>query len=231
MSVAEWIRDLPDEEYHKRKELSSTGIRDFMECPKYYYEKYHLGKHVKKRTKALLDGARLHAAILERKLEDLSDEDLDIADAIISDPEFQYYFSDGHAEISGFGTLNGVDCRIRCDYLVPGNNLILDLKTTASLSMKSINYSIEDYGYHYQAAFYSMLAEEITGNKHGFLFCFMEKKAPYRVQILELSRNYLSTAQNAVLGYLDVFRGCLKNNDWPKHKNEFQVVKHWSERG
>jgi hypothetical protein len=60
--------NLPDETYHAEKRLSSSGIRDILDNPTYYWFNSNFNPlKEEKKTEALTDGRIFHALVLERE--------------------------------------------------------------------------------------------------------------------------------------------------------------------
>jgi exodeoxyribonuclease VIII len=125
-------------------------------------------------------------------------------------------------EVSIFQTLCGVDCKARFDILPTLGHLLVDLKTTKSASKWSFRNSIVQYGYHIQAAYYSMIYEAEFGvEPSGFAFLAVEKTGPYDFAMHELSRETLQKSKELVKESLLSFAACSALNDWqgyPKHE-------------
>lgn len=100
-------------------------------------------------------------------------------------------------ESSLFTKDQGVDLKSRLDIFAPG--LVADLKTTHSLDTFLVD--AEAYGYYRQMAWYVAAAEAVTGEKFpNVILAAVEKRAPYRSALFEISSRDIETAryQNAI---------------------------------
>ncbi len=85
--------------------------------------------------------------------------------------------SKGESEVSIFFDMDGIKCKCRPDRIVDpsvfGEHIIVDVKTTASV--EKFAYSMRDYRYDVQDAWYSDGYEKLTGFKPRFLFAVIGK--------------------------------------------------------
>jgi hypothetical protein len=87
---------------------------------------------------------------------------------------------------------------------------IIELKTTSGASPKSFAASINNYGYHYQAAGYRLL----TGVQ-DFIWIAQEKKPPYLISIFPAAETLLNTAEMELMEILKIHKNCCLNDEWP----------------
>lgn len=127
----------------------------------------------------------------------------------------------GDTELSGFSTdpETGVICRHRFDKLMK-NNVGLDIKTTVDARPEAFSKSIQSYGYHMQAAFYSDQFEWITGEKlNGFLFLVVETSAPYACKMYRLGNESIEIGRAIYRKCLNKYAECRNANEWPAYDN------------
>lgn len=127
----------------------------------------------------------------------------------------------GATELSGFSTdpETGVICRHRFDKLMQ-NNVAIDIKTTIDARPDAFSSSIQSYGYHMQAAFYSDQFEWITGEKlNGFLFLAVEASAPYACKMYRLDHESMEIGRAIYRKYLKKYAECRNANEWPAYGN------------
>ncbi len=122
-------------------------------------------------------------------------------------------------ERAGIATLRGVKCKIKPDMFSFDESLLLqqmwDLKTTQDASESAFIRSIYNYGYHLQAAFYALVAEEITGFPFDkFTFLAIEVAEPYAIREFELSETAMHHAKSIVLQKLEYFACCEQMDLW-----------------
>lgn len=127
---------------------------------------------------------------------------------------------DNHNELSFFGELNGVKMRCRPDILRQGN-LLADLKTTDDASFKGFQKSFANFNYHRQAAVYTDLVSQVTGEKYDtFTIIAVEKKPPYAVQVFAIDEASLDKGREEYQLGLAKYRECLLTNKWPLYADE-----------
>lgn len=96
---------------------------------------------------------------------------------------------------------NGVRCSLKCkpDRYLPasdnpyldGTDVVVDLKTTNSVTPEEIAKSASAFGYHCQAALYCMGAAALSGRPARHISVFIAKKPPYEVATVEYSAKAL----------------------------------------
>lgn len=87
------------------------------------------------------------------------------------------------------------DFRCRVDQLDPDRHILVDLKTCLSADMASIASSVRKFHYAMQARFYLNCYESVTGHAGEFYFVFIEKAAPYDINCVKLSEDWLAIGQ------------------------------------
>ena len=122
-------------------------------------------------------------------------------------------------ERAGVATVRGVDCKIKPDMFRFDESLLLqqmwDLKTTQDASESAFIRSIYNYGYHLQAAFYAVVAEEITGFAFDkFTFLAIEVEPPFAIREFELSETAMHHAKSVVYQKLEYFACCQQMDLW-----------------
>ena len=116
----------------------------------------------------------------------------------------------------------GIYLKARPDFLPQkSEQFIVDYKTTADLS-KFDAKAIYDFGYHIQAFLQIRNARAIADiDPAGVLYVVQEKKAPYRVDFVDISYRTddgslaLNYAETKVRKALDVIQNCLETDHWP----------------
>jgi exodeoxyribonuclease VIII len=124
-----------------------------------------------------------------------------------------------HVERAGVATVRGVPCKIKPDMFRFDESLLLqqmwDLKSTQDASESAFIRSIYNFGYHLQAAFYAVVAEEITGFAFDkFTFLAIETEAPYAIREFELSETAMHHAKSVVYQKLEYFACCQAMDLW-----------------
>lgn len=92
------------------------------------------------------------------------------------------------------------DCVIkgRLDVITTTSHLCCDIKTIKSDVLGNefkLKYHIKEYGYHLQALFYNYLLGIFDIKDMKYLLFFVEKTAPYNVQVVQLSTELLIEAE------------------------------------
>jgi len=119
----------------------------------------------------------------------------------------------------------GIDVKIRPDCLIPDLGICLDLKTTDDASADRFKWTIKNYRYHWQAAFYlKALAVKYPGQYKHFVFLAVEKKKPHGVSLFSASQQILDDARWEMKPILDQYADCLKNDTWPGYPTEIQNI-------
>tara|TARA_R110002096_G_scaffold175465_5_gene351260 strand:+ start:1402 stop:2211 length:810 start_codon:yes stop_codon:yes gene_type:complete len=86
----------------------------------------------------------------------------------------------------------GLSIKTRPDSYWEDNGVLYDIKTTnSSADPKSVAKTILDYSYHVQAAFYMKVLTWAGYKAERFAFVFVEKSAPYAVNVTELTPEFL----------------------------------------
>jgi len=135
-----------------------------------------------------------------------------------------------------------VDCRCRFDFIHLDRETIVDIKSTKGGGSPQWNsQTVFNFGYHRQAAFYCDGAEELYGIRPKFIFIFMSKKPPYRVDIHDLTDDYIELGRAENRSGLKKYAECRKTGIWlpethdeivtlsppgyARHSNEWSYVK------
>lgn len=102
--------------------------------------------------------------------------------------------SPGQSEASIFFEVDGIKCKCRPDRIVDpsvfGCHIIADVKTTDDID--KFHYSIRDYRYHVQDAYYSEGYRQLTNESPRFLFVVVGKKRVFGrhpVRVFELTQD------------------------------------------
>ncbi len=140
---------------------------------------------------------------------------LDMRYSYASHTNYKEGFDSAIYERAGMADLYGISCKIKPDIFLGDSNKIYDLKTTEDASEAAFTRTIFSYQYHIQAAFYALIAEEITGLPVDFFaFIAIEKKAPYAVREFVLSKATLDYAKTIVKRKLSLFYTCKLIDLW-----------------
>lgn len=105
-------------------------------------------------------------------------------------------------------------CKAKIDSLY--TDLIVDLKTTRHLTPSAFEKSVYEYGYLYQAAFYTAAIEALTGERRPFVFEAVCSKEPHPVYDWVPPPDVLAMADDDNRAHLDLLAESYWTNDWPK---------------
>ena len=239
------IRDMTNEAYHARPEISSSDVKAVAGKSLAHWK----GK-VWKDSSAFALGSAVHALVLEpeKKLvmrgpEDrrgnkwkeaqliadidgkilLTEGDYDLAEKIaapvINHEVVKAWIADPSfvAEASFFAEdyLTGVKIKCRPDGYLPDAGIVFDIKTTRDASPEGFPREIRNYGYDLQAAFYLRCLREAGYAAHTFIFVAVEKEAPYAVGLHALTDGYLAVADARVTATLEKISRAEASNLFP----------------
>ena len=192
--------------------------------PSVFESEYIVAPNVDKRTKAgKVQWEEFKEMANGKKLIDESDREklMRMNDAVLAHPEAAKILSSGIAELSGFWeNVRGFMCKIRPDWL-PGNGVIVDLKSCDDASEYAFSRACSNFGYHIQSAFYLDGATEITGQIHDtFVFIAVEKEPPYAVAVYYASNDMVAAGREGVEKALNIYHECITKNEWPGYPSE-----------
>lgn len=127
----------------------------------------------------------------------------------------------GSSELSGFSIdpESGLTCKHRFDKLTDCG-IGIDLKTTIDARSDAFSRSINAYGYHVQAAFYTDQYQWITGdNLKDFIFIVVESASPYACKMYRLDQESLDIGRDIYRKCLDEYAKCKASGEWPAYEN------------
>lgn len=108
-----------------------------------------------------------------------------------------------------------VDRRARLDMLHLGSDVVVDLKTTrTAATLRECSNEVAKWGYHRQAAFYLDAVEELYATHPMFIFIFVSKKPPFRVETFELDDEFLEAGREQNARGLATYAECLRTGQW-----------------
>lgn len=183
---------------------------------------------------AAVDGNRNSKAVKEQieyydscGIVSVTSEQMDSArfarDAILNHPLIRDLFSaDGIAESTIVETDvdSGAPIKCRPDYFIPSAGVILDIKTYADLTDKSIDRQIAQQHYTLQAIHYLNVASTRLGTKlRLFGNIFVEVEAPYGVRLVGIGDASLEKAHEKYNYKPNLFRykQCLDSGIWENY--------------
>lgn len=133
-------------------------------------------------------------------------------DSILAHPVArQLLTSPGQSEVSIFGEIQGLKVKCRPDRIVDpesfgGQHILVDVKKTADID--KFIYSVRDFGYHRQNAYYSDIYYQLTGYRPRFVFVVVGEKRSigrHPVRVWELPEEVVDIGRTQ---YLDGLEKC-----------------------
>jgi hypothetical protein len=133
-------------------------------------------------------------------------------DSILAHPVARHLLtSPGQSEVSIFAELQGLKVKARPDRIVDpayfgGQHILIDVKKTADID--KFVYSVRDFGYHRQNAFYSDVYFQLTGHRPRFVFVVVGEKRSigrHPVRVWELPEDVINKGR---VEYLEGLEKC-----------------------
>jgi len=140
--------------------------------------------------------------------------------SVLAHPTASKLLQKNQNELSFFAEIDGVKVRCRPDIIREGN-LIADLKTAHDASARGFQKAVAERAYHRQAAIYTDILSQVTGEKYDtFTFIAVEDRPPYAVQVFVLDEASIEKGREEYRLGLAKYRECLLTNNWPAYSNE-----------
>lgn len=174
--------ELTNEEYHKARGISASGIKTAKKDVKLYFKKYLLKKLP---SVALGIGTAVHEALLEPdefswNNYNFRDSDKEKAEIMINNGKvmFDYILKDTINEHSLILNDNGITKKVRADAYDPVNGVIYDVKTTRYNSKQKFINDAYDLDYGIQASFYIDCFRQAGLKADYFAFLVIPSESP-----------------------------------------------------
>ena len=111
-------------------------------------------------------------------------------------------------------------CKAKLDRIVKDDNgqyVIVDYKTCLSAETNRFNNEIFKLGYHFQAGFYSdgLMHALKLDYRPKFLFVAQEKKAPYALNVIEVTDDVMKVGVEKFYELLGKYHECKMVDIWP----------------
>ena len=132
------------------------------------------------------------------------------------DPSQEDYIK--YNEVSVYWEDRNVKCKARLDRVMVEEGLVLDLKTTDSVDPETFMKKVVNLGYDFQAAYYTRAAMEAFGKPFRFVFVAVERKAPFTVDLFEVSPDMMHESFYKVEKSLDLYAKCNDSGEWPNRE-------------
>lgn len=131
-------------------------------------------------------------------------------------------FGKGEVEVPLFWTDPDTEekCKVKLDRLINGEDgrkYIVDYKTTLNASTEKFNKAMFNLGYALQAAMYSEGTQIALGLDYrpGFIFVAQEKKAPYSLNIIQVTPEVMKYGSDLFHALLNKLHACKELDEWP----------------
>jgi len=152
---------------------------------------------------------------------------IEIAEAVKRHPLVQPYLVDGIFEQPVYWTCSDTDmlCKAKPDWLQPDRRVLVDMKTTQSVSARRFGAQAARLGYHCQLAHYASGVRHALGWQPAkVVIIAVESEAPYDVAVFEVDRETLLIADMEVKELLLQLKACRAANSWPGRYVEEQAL-------
>lgn len=129
-----------------------------------------------------------------------------------STPDYRKY-----NEVSIYWEELGIPCKARLDRVIVEEDqvIVLDLKTTDSVSTEKFQGKMVDLGYDFQAGWYSHAAELVYEKPARFIFVAVERGAPHTMDFFEMPPSVLKEARYKNQVALERLKNCRETDQWP----------------
>ena len=132
------------------------------------------------------------------------------------DPSQKDYIK--HNEVSVYWEWFGVECKARLDRVMIEEGIVLDLKSTDTVDPELFQKKVVGLGYDFQAAYYAKAAEVAFGKPFRFIFAAVERKAPYTVDLFEVTPDMMAEGMYKCEKALKVYAECEASGEWPNRE-------------
>ena len=233
-SMAVEIVQMPFQMYRRAPGVNATTLNAFARSPAYCRLRQ---LEPEKATASMRVGTAVHALILGEDgdaNEELTAKEVaqaaEMAESLKTNPEFLRLFDAAtHTESVIFWDHMSTVCKARTDLMSP--DFICDIKTCRDLSRFS-PWSITDYGYHRQAAWYKLGHERVfpEGLWTGFFFAVVQSSAPYETCVFRLDNDSLAAGMADAESLLAAYLECERTGLWTRHMPGLKVASaSWAE--
>ena len=140
------------------------------------------------------------------------------------DPEQEDYIK--HNEVSIYWDWLGQACKARLDRVLIDEGIVLDLKTTDSVDPETFMKKVVNLGYDFQAAYYAKAAEAVYEKPFRFIFVAVERKAPYTVDLFEVSPDMMAEGIRKCEAALRLYGECNDKGVWPNRVPSIRTLEY-----
>lgn len=131
-------------------------------------------------------------------------------------------------EVSIYWEDYGIPCKARLDRVIVTDDevIVLDLKTTDSVSVDKFQSKMVELGYDFQAAWYSHAAKLIYDKPTRFIFVAVERNDPHTIDLFEATDDILAEARTKNEMALKRLKECLMTNEWPTSSPSIKMLEY-----
>lgn len=240
-------------DYFEKSGISQSMLKLLRKTPADFYYRYRSGKYVESTTKSLEFGTKLDMALFEPDMFDLNYQLLTgqktttkvgyIAEgeyndvmAMVENIRAQKISDD--LDVTVGDLLLKAKTQVVLEWICPrtgllrkgkpdivmGNGDMFDLKSCEDASPYGFAKAAYDYGYHIQGADYQE-GNRVQNNQLGkFFFIAVEKKAPYKVAVYQLSGSFLALGYKDRDNLIDKYIECDSTDIWPGYGNNIMEL-------
>lgn len=143
--------------------------------------------------------------------------------AVLAVPELAELLASGVAEQSAFWLDQDTSllCKCRPDWIHPlpdGRVILVDVKTTKDASPAGFSRSVNEYGYHRQAAHYSRGYELASGKEvAAFVFAVVTNAYPYIAMAYTLDAESMQQGESEISELIELYAACKLSGNWPTY--------------
>ncbi|MFZ3473148.1 PD-(D/E)XK nuclease-like domain-containing protein [Streptomyces sp. 4.24] len=107
-----------------------------------------------------------------------------------------------------------------------GRRILADYKTTTDASLDAISKTVNERGYHQQAAWYidGAIALDLGDEDTVLVFVFQEKTAPYLITVVELDRETVRRGRERNRRAIETYAECQASGHWPGHHDGVAIT-------
>lgn len=118
----------------------------------------------------------------------------------------------------------GLLCKGRYDLANNSARQMIDIKTCDDASPEAFSRTIENFGYHLQAAHLTNGIRALGGPELDYCLAAFEKEAPYAVATYYLGQRTLEIGQKKVQRLLDLTASCIAAKSWPGYPGGYRPI-------
>lgn len=134
--------------------------------------------------------------------------------------------SEGEAEHTVCGELNGVKVKVRADWVNVDKGYIVDVKTSAhSVDKDSFKLTIDRYMYQLSASLYCKVLEQEYGKPFDFYYIAISK-SELNCEVFKTSKMTMQEGDHMVSKALSIYKKCIETNTWknPKKRLDESII-------